>query len=127
CGHAQEKKSGSGDEMPKNSEQSIVANKEKRKKNPKKKIWSIIAATIIILIIGTYSVTKYMIDPMKKLMKMNEAVEADEQSDFLDFIEFDEDIPLDEDSYFSWIKDNEWDDVHVALQTIFQKGLDVET
>lgn len=88
-----------------------ISNQQKPKKAMSKwtKFLLITLLVGLMLIFGAYKFAEYYYDPMKELVKMDEAITNNEVDEFMDLIEFDQDIPLDKDTYFAYIQEEEWD------------------
>lgn len=81
-----------------------------RKKGLKKRTKIIIGLiiSVIIILFGTHQWLLSHFDAMKDLQAMDQAINANDSAAFLENIEIDENALLDEDSYFSYIKEHEW-------------------
>lgn len=75
-----------------------------------KKILLITSIVLIVLAIGAYKFAENHFDPLKDLVKMDEAIVSDDIDGFMSFIDVDKKVPFDKEAFFSYIKDQEWDD-----------------
>ena len=99
---------------------------EKKRQRKGKKLLLIALISLCIIGTGSYFAINYMTDPMKKFTALENAVMEGEQTQFIDGVSFDENILLDETSYFEWMKTEEWDDVKLELLSIFKREMNVE-
>ncbi|GAB3056285.1 TcaA NTF2-like domain-containing protein [Virgibacillus ainsalahensis] len=67
------------------------------------------AAGLLLVLFGTHLFLSSYFDPIKDLQAMDNAVTSNDRDEFMSHITFDDAAVLDEESYFAYIKDNEWD------------------
>lgn len=85
------------------------------------KILLSLAAALIVLLVGTHLAVKAYLDPARKLQAMDKAIDEDNQQAFLDQIDFDKKALLDQEGYFSYIKDQEWDQVKEQYSALLEE------
>lgn len=78
----------------------------------KSSLWrNVVIGLIIVLIVVLFGLHKWLenhFDPMKDLIAMDEAVAKKDLDGYMKYIHFDEDVLLDEESYFEIIEETEW-------------------
>ncbi|MFC2949373.1 TcaA NTF2-like domain-containing protein [Virgibacillus sediminis] len=87
----------------------------------RQKILLAAVAGLVLLLFGTHQFLSYYFDPVRDLKAMDRAVSAGNVEEFLSFIEFDEGALLDEESYFSYIKGQEWDQVREQYLALLEE------
>src|SRR5699024_8322792 len=112
CGAARNVEGGSPPTgIPPNEPTSINPEKQEPKKRMAtwKKVLLSVGVAFIILLFGAYKFAENHFDPMKDLVKMDEAVLNNDVDGFMKFIKVDKEIPFDKESFFTYIKDYEWE------------------
>jgi len=83
--------------------------KPKKPMSTWKKVLIITSLLIVALAFGTYKYLEHHFDPLHDLVKMDEALLEDDVDVFMDFIQLNNDIPIDKKAYFAYIKEYEWE------------------
>lgn len=88
----------------------------------KTKVMIGIVASIAVILFGTHLFISSYFDPMKDLTAMEEAISNNDMDTFLSFIEFEDDVTLDKESYYEYIQDIEfYDAVKIQYEAIIEE------
>lgn len=112
CGAIQS--SNANQEAPQNYQEPVRQRVNQPRRNPMKKSTKVIIGTSIALVVIIFGVHKGLssyFDPMKDLQAMDEAVASGSVSEFVEYIEFDDNAILNQEEYFQYIRNVEWDSV----------------
>src|SRR5690625_2466465 len=93
----------------------------KKPMSKKSKILLSIVAVLAIILFGTHTWLKSYFDPMNDLLAMNEAISNDDMDTFLSYIEFEDDVILDKESFFEYIKEEEWNEIRTAYSHLIER------
>lgn len=103
-------------DSPEGEAQQTRTNEEPVSRTPKqpmaiwKKLLIVFAVLVILVGIGTYMYLKSYYDPIKDVVKLDEVIADGNMDEFYQMVEIDDDVTYDKENYFTYIKDNEWND-----------------
>lgn len=96
---------------------------QQSKRNPMRKRTKIMigaTAAFVILLFGVHIGLSSYFDPMKDLQAMEQAITSDNATEFMTYIEFDDKALLNEETYFNYVKENEWESVRTQYMEILK-------
>lgn len=82
----------------------------KKSMNKWKKSLILTGLLLVALAFGAYKYLEQHFDPLKDLVKMDEAILNDDVDGFMDFVRLDKAVASDKDAYFTYIQENEWNE-----------------
>src|SRR5690625_707459 len=88
--------------------QQPVSPPAKKSMSKRNKILLGTVAAIIILLFGVHKYLESHFDPMKQVVAMENALSEKKMGEFFNLIELEEDALIDKESYFDYIRKNEW-------------------